>query len=160
MAAKLQNDKLPYFTLKVRDSRNISSQFYQHFNEKTCVCERSIICKRIDLFSAEELYYFRQKWKRRCAIFFKEFSKIFDWLPHRVIENISTSWSLPRLRARPKWLLIRPSQTKATSDQTDSDWSVLWLDYRALEYPCALRVRSRTASGQTTVCSKTMPWSD
>ena len=66
----------------------------------------------------------------------------------------------PRLRFRQKWHLIRPSQTKATSDQTDRDWSVLWLDYRALEAPCALKVRSKTSSVQTTVSSKIIPWSD
>ena len=42
------------------------------------------------------------------------------------------------MRSRPKWLLIRPSQKKATSDQTDPDRRVDWLDYRALETPCAL----------------------
>ena len=54
-------------------------------------------------------------------------------------------------RPRQKPPLIRPTQ---------SDWSVLWLDYRALEAPCALKVRSKTSSDQTIVRSKVIPWSD
>ena len=52
------------------------------------------------------------------------------------------------------------AQTKTASDQTDLDWSVLWLDYRALEAPCALKVRSKTSSDQTIVRSKVILLSD
>ena len=61
------------------------------------------------------------------------------------------------LGSRPKWLLIRPSKTKATSDQTDPHWIVLWLDYRALEAQCALKVRLKTSSDQTILRSKVTP---
>ena len=66
----------------------------------------------------------------------------------------------PKLRSRPKWSLIRPSQAKLTSDQTNPDWVFLWSDYSALKAPCALIVRSKTSSDQTIVHSNGTPWSD
>ena len=80
-------------------------------------------------------------------------------IPHNEFSNTFRA-SQPKLRSRPKWSMIRASQTKVTSDQTNPDWVLLWSDYSALKSPCAFNVRSKTSSVQTIVHSNVTLWSD